>query len=70
MEKKIKQVCACESCGNEAEMEFTCSFVEVDDNAAAAEAAPEAQPEAKKAKGTGVCESCGSEAEIWVDMGA
>ena len=31
MTKKFKQVCKCENCGNGAEMELTCSLVEVEE---------------------------------------
>ena len=63
MSKKFKQVCKCENCGNEAEMEITCTLVEEEDDA------PKKQ-EAKteKVKGTGVCSHCGNEADMWIDI--
>lgn len=62
-EKKFKQVCKCENCGNEAEMMITCSLEE----------APDAQPvvvpkEKGKAQGHAVCTHCGGEADIWLDL--
>lgn len=65
MEKKIKQMCKCEKCGNEAEMVITCSLPEEN----------EEKPEKKdtgesshKLHGTGVCSHCGNEADMWVDL--
>ena len=61
-EKKFKQVCECEKCGNEAEMLITCHLEEE-------EPAPAAKdPEKKKVKGHGVCTTCGNEADMWIDM--
>ena len=63
-EKKIKQVCECEKCGNESEMVITCHLEDMADT-------PSAKPESgekKKVKGTGVCTSCGNEADMWVDL--
>ena len=65
--KKIKQVCKCESCGNEAEMVVTCSLGEEERPAAATR--PQAHKhEPKKVKGTVTCTSCGNEADMWVDL--
>ncbi|WP_022664984.1 hypothetical protein [Desulfospira joergensenii] len=63
-EKKFKQVCTCENCGNEAEMVVTCEWIEVEEEKEAK------TPEKKghKVKGTGTCTNCGTEADIWVDM--
>ncbi len=63
-EKKYKQVCKCEHCGNEAEMIVTCEWVEVEE---------EQEPKAvsappRKVKGTGTCSHCGNEAETWIDV--
>ena len=64
-EKKIKQVCECQNCGNEAEMVVTCKLA--DDNAVAR--APKIVPkEQGKSKGHAVCSHCGGEADIWLDM--
>lgn len=62
-EKKIKQVCECTNCGNEAEMVITCHIgAEVQAPAQSSEA------EEKKMKGHGVCTNCGNEADMWVDL--
>ena len=62
-EKEIKQVCKCESCGNESEMVITCSLVEEELQT------PAKTPVKKvRAKGHGVCTHCGNEADIWVDV--
>ena len=64
--KKIKQVCKCENCGNEAEMVVTCSLW--DESPAAGAPAPEHKHEPVKVKGTATCTSCGNEADMWVDL--
>ena len=63
-EKKIKQVCECEKCGNESEMLITCHIDHDDDN-------PPPTPaggDKKKVKGHGVCTTCGNEADMWIDL--
>ena len=66
--KKIKQVCKCENCGNEAEMVVTCILQETE--AAHNKPAPAQpdHPEPSRVKGTGTCSSCGNEADMWVDL--
>jgi len=63
-EKKYKQVCTCENCGNEAEMEITCQWVEVEE----AKEKKKTSKAPQKVKGSGTCISCGNEAEAWVDL--
>ncbi|MCG8683720.1 MAG: hypothetical protein MI892_02525 [Desulfobacterales bacterium] len=63
-DKKYKQVCTCKNCGNEAEMEITCQWVEVEE----AEEKKKTLKAPQKVKGTGTCASCGNEAEAWVDL--
>jgi ribosomal protein L34E len=63
-EKKFKQICTCEKCGNEAEMIVTCQWVEVE----AAKKKKKSDQAPVKVKGTGTCTSCGSEADTWVDL--
>jgi ribosomal protein S14 len=64
-EKKFKQVCKCENCGNEAEMMITCSLE--DHKGQPAEPSP--IPEKKsKARGHAVCSHCGNEADMWIDL--
>ena len=68
--KKIKQVCKCENCGNEAEMVVTCTLLESD--LAIETKIPEKdlhKDEAhQRVKGTAACSHCGNEADMWVDM--
>ncbi|MEE4357274.1 MAG: hypothetical protein V2I97_12475 [Desulfococcaceae bacterium] len=61
--KKLKQVCKCENCGNEAEMVITCTLEEEgEEQKSSSPSAP------KKVKGTGTCTNCGNEADMWVDI--
>ena len=68
--KKVKQVCKCENCGNEAEMVVTCTLQETD----IADPEPSAQDEpghshtSSRIKGSGTCSTCGNEADVWVDL--
>ncbi len=67
-EKKFKQVCECQNCHNEAEMEITCTLHEEDEKDEKVQ--PKVLPEAKEgaAKGHAVCSHCGGEADIWLDV--
>jgi len=65
-EKKIKQICKCEHCGNESEMVITCSLEEEPHKPA--QAPVTAPVEKVRAKGHGVCTHCGNEADMWVDL--
>ncbi len=71
-QKKFKQVCQCENCGNEAEMMITCSLEEVEDKAEKSsietQTEHKADPQKEKVKGQSVCSHCGNEADIWVDI--
>ena len=71
-EKTFKQVCECENCGNEAEMQVTCTIDDgqkvalpkpVDEEKKADEA-----PSKKKVQGQSVCSNCGNEADMWVEV--
>jgi hypothetical protein len=66
-EKKLKKVCQCENCGNEAEMVITCTL---DDKAEPSDAEPQSRPDPQKhqVKGHGVCSRCGNEADMWIDL--
>jgi len=68
--KKVKQVCKCENCGNEAEMLVTCTLQETDtvNSGAAAEDPPDQSHAKTRIKGTGTCSTCGNEADVWVDL--
>ena len=64
-EKKIKQVCKCENCGNEAEMMITCSLEDHPHEHVEPSTAPEKK---SKTKGHAVCTHCGNEADMWIDL--
>ena len=68
--KKVKQVCKCEHCGNEAEMVVTCTLQETD--AVGPEPGVQDGPghshSPARIKGTGTCSTCGNEADVWVDL--
>lgn len=64
-EKKFKQVCKCEKCGNEAEMVITCSLEEEKMETAEPKVVPKDQG---KTEGHAVCSHCGGEADIWLDV--
>ena len=64
-EKKFKQVCKCENCGNEAEMMITCSLEEPEEKPIEPSTATEKK---SKTKGHAVCSHCGNEADMWVDL--
>ncbi|MCP4692100.1 MAG: hypothetical protein GY859_28905 [Desulfobacterales bacterium] len=66
--KTVKQVCKCENCGNEAEMEVTCTMESIEAAKAAPPAADKKDHQAGKAHGTGVCTHCGNEADMWIDV--
>ena len=69
MTKKFRQVCKCETCGNEAEMDLTCTLEEYE---AASEAGAKEdhqhQKEKHQVKASGTCTSCGNEADMWIDI--
>jgi len=62
-----KQVCKCENCGNEAEMQVTCSLP--DEPASSVQGVDNAskKPAPQKIKGTATCSHCGNEADMWID---
>jgi hypothetical protein len=68
-EKKFRQVCTCTNCGNDAEMEITCTLQEEPDQPLVATKATEPS-EDHLAKGHGVCSHCGNEADMWIDIGS
>ncbi len=65
--KKIQKVCVCENCGNEAEMELTCTMPE-DFEDAPGDGNQKNVDKKVKVKGTGTCISCGNEADLWIDL--
>lgn len=70
--KKIKQVCKCENCGNEAEMVVTCTLPGPEPTGTQASSNPAVPPKKMdhKIKGTATCSHCGNEADMWVDISA
>ncbi len=63
-----KQVCKCENCGNEAEMEITCTLPDAPVASSPKTAAPlKPATEPDKIKGTATCTHCGNEADMWID---
>jgi DNA-directed RNA polymerase subunit M/transcription elongation factor TFIIS len=69
-EKKFKQVCECKNCGNEAEMQITCTL-ETEESTATEpvkdQSAEKPLPK-KKVQGQAVCSHCGNEADMWIDL--
>jgi len=65
--KKVKQVCECENCGNEAEMVVTCTLPDEPDQSTGS-SAPGHTHEPLKVKGSATCTNCGNEADMWVDL--
>ena len=63
-----KQVCRCENCGNEAEMVFTCTLEDVEQDEKP-EVSETGKPDehAHQVKGSATCSHCGSEADMWID---
>ncbi len=61
-----KQVCKCEKCGNEAEMQITCTLPDEPATAQPGGAAPKSEA-SRKIKGTATCSQCGNEADMWID---
>ncbi len=59
-----KEICKCEKCGNEAEMEITCTLPDSPSTANPQEAPPK---KPQKIKGTATCSTCGNEADMWID---
>ncbi len=62
-----KQVCKCEHCGNEAEMEITCTLPEPGEQAPKTPGTSPAPAGKTRIKGTAHCSHCGNEADMWID---
>jgi len=67
-EKKFKQVCKCENCGNEAEMTITCSWEPKAQEKPKIKMKPEKDDPAREVKGQAECSHCGNEADVWIDI--
>ncbi len=70
-EKKFRQVCHCEKCGNEAEMMITCELVpeDIPPEAEKKDVRVSAEKTGDSVAGRAVCSHCGAEADMWVDFG-
>lgn len=64
--KKVKQMCTCKNCGNEAEMIITCTLDAPHEHSE--ETPAESKDPTHRVKGTGTCTHCGNEADMWVDL--
>jgi DNA-directed RNA polymerase subunit M/transcription elongation factor TFIIS len=67
---KKKEVCQCKNCGNEAEMVFTCSLPDAEEDSETSSRASEPSVDSrqkKQARGTATCTHCGNEADMWID---
>ena len=62
-ERVFKHTCECEKCGNEAEMEITCTI-----DAQQTESPKVVSEGQGTTKGYAVCSHCGGEADIWLDI--
>ncbi len=66
--KNIKQVCRCENCGNEAEMNISCSWEDFEREERQKTAAGGKNSGSHGVKGTATCSHCGNEADMWIDI--
>jgi len=66
--KTIKQVCECKNCGNEAEMEVTCTLADVESAEETSASGSSDKPQPHRVKGSATCSHCGNEADMWVDI--
>jgi transcription elongation factor Elf1 len=66
--KKVKKICECKHCGNEAEMLVTCTMTDLEEDTGTAESESENPMHAHQVKGSATCSHCGNEADMWVDM--
>lgn len=69
-EKKFKQVCECKNCGNEAEMQITCTLEPEEETPTEAQNEPSGDKTTPKrrVKAQAVCSHCGNEADMWIDL--
>lgn len=68
-EKTFQQVCRCENCGNEAEMQVTCSLDFGQEVVSPADEDKTDDVSSKeRVKGRTVCSHCGNEADMWVEV--
>ena len=69
-EKTFQQVCKCENCGNEAEMQVTCTLDAGRKIVLPADAEKTVDETSSKERvqGRSVCSHCGNEADMWLDV--
>jgi len=69
-EKIFQKVCRCENCGNEAEMQVTCTLDIGQKIALPVGGGNEADDASSKEKvqGRSVCSHCGNEADLWLEV--
>ncbi len=66
--KKIKKVCECKNCGNEAEMLVTCTLTDLDADAGPVPSDAKNPEHSQRVKGSATCSHCGNEADMWIDI--
>lgn len=66
--KKIKKICECKNCGNEAEMMITCTLTDLETDDGPTEPSAKNPEQAQRVKGSATCSHCGSEADMWIDL--
>ncbi len=66
--KKIKKICECTNCGNEAEMVVTCTLTDLETTTDAPVPETEKEGHLRHVKGSATCSHCGNEADMWVDL--
>ena len=71
-ERTFQQVCKCENCGNEAEMQVTCTLEEgrnvVLPEPADGEKKADDSSSKERIQGRSVCSHCGNEADMWLEV--
>lgn len=66
MKKTFSKTCKCINCGNEAELDLTCTREEYS-NLTAQSAGKDTAAKKERIKASGVCLNCGNEADMWID---
>ena len=66
--KKIKKICECKNCGNEAEMVITCTLTELETETETTKSDAKNQAHEHQIKGSATCSHCGNEADMWIDI--
>ena len=66
--KKVKKLCECKQCGNEAEMVITCTLNELETASDPPASETHKEGQSHRVKGSATCTHCGNEADMWVDL--